>query len=272
MLFKTLLGSTLIGTALLAAGAAHAGSTITINGVTIPIGLVAGGNQIDSAVLFETPVTAAGDIDTGVGFVTSINNAFGTQVWQNGDNGVELAYTFTYVASSVVAPTLTTNGIANFSSGSVDFYTLAAGTPINGLASIAADVAAVTSGTLFASTTAAKEDPAGDVLVSTIPAGTSLTAFAGGTGDGFLDVTGGPGGAPFETATFANPFDLTGSSKPGFSDLSFTSDFSTGAGGNFGISGSATLKGNAAVVPEPMSLALLGVGLAAMGVVGRRKR
>jgi hypothetical protein len=267
---KQVIGTMVIAAALIgAASSVQAGPTQDVNGVIIPVGLVAGGDQIDSAVLFETPVTAAGQTDKGVGFVTSINNAFGTQVWQNGQNGVELAYTFSYLASSVVAPSAFTNGTATFSSGGVQFYTLPAGTQINGLAGgIPADIAAVTAGTLFASTVAPKEDPAGDVLVSTLPAGTSLTSFAGGTGQGFLDVTGGPAAADFDTATFANPFDTT-SLHPGFSDMSFTSDFSIGAGGDFGISGSATVKANA--VPEPLSLGVLGIGLLALGSVRRRR-
>jgi len=264
------IGTMVVAAALIgAASSVHAGPTQDIDGVNIPVGVVAGGNQIDSAVLYDTPVTAAGQTALGVGYVTAILSAGGTQVWQNGQNGVELAYTFSYLASSVVAPTATTNGTATFSSGGVQFYTLPAGTQINGVGGIAADIAVVDGGTLFASTTAPAENPSGAVLISTLPTGTSLTNFEGGTGQGFLDATGGPAGPDFATATFANPFDGI-STDPGFSDLIFTSDFSVGAGADFPISGSATVKANA--VPEPLSLGVLGVGLLALGSIRWRRR
>jgi len=266
MKFRIILGTAVAGAAMLvAAGGAFAGATETILGVTFPVGLVAGGNQIDSSILSETLVTAVGQHDIGVGIVNAIDNSLVQQIWGNGQNGVELAYTFDYIASSVTAPTSTVNGSLTFSSGTATFYVLPANTQVNGLGSVAQDVAAVQAGTLFLSTLAPKFDANGDVLVSTIPANTSLTAFAGGTGQGDLDVTGGPAGPFFKTGTFANAFDTTG-----FSDMSFTSDFSVGSSGDFALSGSDTVKANA--VPEPLSLGVLGLGVAALGAIRRRKR
>jgi hypothetical protein len=258
----------IIGTAMVGGmGLAHAGPTATVNGVTFPVGILAGGNQVDSSIISEELVTAAGQISSGVGVVTSIDTPALSQVWGNGQNNVELAFVFTnYLATSVVAPTATTAGSLAFTGGTLSFYTLPANTPINGLGSTAADIAAVQAGTLWLSLTAVPEDAAGHTLISTIPAGNSLTNFLGGQGEGFLDVTGGPAGPDLATKTFANAFDTTG-----FSDLTFTTDFSSSStnGSDFNVSGSGTLKANA--VPEPLSLSILGLGLVALGAARRRR-
>lgn len=265
---SVLLAATALGAMLVSGGAALATPTVTVNGVTIPLGIVAGGNQIDSSLLAETLVTKTGDVDTGVGIVNSISDPVSSNAfWHDGDNGVRLAFTFSYTANVVTPPTLTTGGQITFTGGTIDFYTLAAGTTINGLGSVAADVSAVTSGTLWLSATAAPGNAAGDTLVSTIPAGTNtISNFHGGSGFGFLDVTGGPAGGYYDTNTFANIYDISGAG--GFSDATFTSDFSSGATGNFGVSGSATVKAN--TVPEPMSVTLLGLGL--LGLAGAQMK
>lgn len=261
-------GATVICTALIAfANIAHAVPTATVNGVTFPVGLLSGGNQVDSSIIAQQLVTAVGEVSQGVGIVTTIRTPTLTPTWGDGQNGVELAFVFDgYTASSVTAPTATTAGTLLFSGGTLKFYTLPVGTAINGLGSIAADIAAVQAGTLWLSAAAPVEDAFGDTLVSTIPAGNSLTAFAGGQGEGFLDATGGPAAPYLATRTFANAFD-----GGGFSDLTFTTDFSTSstAGSDFTVSGSATLKANA--VPEPLSLGVLAIGVLGLGVARRRR-
>jgi hypothetical protein len=118
------------------------------------------------------------------------------------------------------------------------------------------------------STTAAVEDAAGDTLIAAIPKGSTLSAFSAASGFGLVNVTGGAAGSYFDTNSFANAFDTTHGGK---SDVSFTSDFSSGASGDFPISGSGTLKGNAlAPVPEPTTIGLLGVGLLGLAAIRRR--
>jgi hypothetical protein len=263
---KNVLAAAIVGIALVGAwGTAHAVPTATINGITFPIGIVPGGNQIQSGILDENLITASGQTLMGVGRVSTISDPSLAQVWGNGQNGMELAFVFNNFKSDVAAfPTVT------FTGGTVSFYTLAAGTPITGYGSIAADMAAIQAGTLWLTLTAAPQTagPAGDTLVSTIQTGTSLSAFSVALGSTFLDVAGGPAAGAFDTGTFANAFDVA---NGGFSDISLTSDFSSGSlAEGFGISGSATLKANA--IPEPISLGLLGVGLLGLGMARRWRR
>ena len=225
------------------------------------------GNQLQAGIVDENEITGVGQTLMGVGFVTAITDASNNVVWQDGNNGVRLELTFNnYVSSVVIPPTAVSAGTVDFTGGVVNFYTIAAGTPI-ATGNVATDFSNVQSGTLFLAEKGVASDALGDTLVSTIPQGGSLTNFANGSGFGFLDVTDGAAGAYFATHTFANAFDTPNS---GFSDLRLTSSFNTGASGDFPVSGTANIKANA--IPEPASLALLGSALAELGVIRRRKR
>jgi hypothetical protein len=261
---RSLVAAGLTATVLMSCGAALAGPTTTIDGVTVPVGIVPGGNQLQVGLIDETLITGSHQTLEGVGFVTSIVDASSNAVWQDGTNGVRLAFVYSnFVSDTVVPPTPSTAGTVTFTGGQADFYVLPANTSISGHpGGVAGDIAAIEAGTLWLSTVGAVEDSAGSTLVSNIPANTTLNQFANASGLGFFDVAGGPAGAVFDTRTFANAFDAGG-----FSDLSLSSSFNTGASGDFPISGSANLKANAA--PEPLSLSLLGVGLLALGIARR---
>ncbi len=266
----------LIGTAILGLGlavclapGAWATATTNIDGVVVPVGLVPGGNQIQSGFLNESSVANVGDVLSGTGYVNAISlgTNISDQTWANGQNGVMLAFAFTgYTVSSIVDPTATAPGSVDFTGGTVDFYTLAAGTNLQ-TGSEAGDMAVVTSGTLWMSTTAAVEGANATTLTATLPPGdTAANIVNQASGFGYLDATGGPAGSVYHTGTFANPYDVGD-----VSDMSFTSDFSNApAGSDFPISGSATLKAN--TVPEPGAAAILATGVALLSFVGMRRR
>ncbi len=266
-----LVGQTAISLGLVAglsSGAWATLATMDVNGVVFPVGLVPGGDQIQSGFINETSISNVGDTLSGVGYVNaiSVGSNISEQTWSNGQNGVMLAFVFNgYTASSITLPNGAASGSVDFTGGTVNFYTLAAGTNLS-LGSVAADEALVQSGNLWMSTSAAVEGANGVSLVGILPPGdTAANIVNQASGNGYLDVTGGPAGASYQTGTFANPFDPAGAS-----DSSFTTDFSNApAGSDFPISGSATLKANA--VPEPMSAALLGFGVLTLAFAYRRR-
>jgi hypothetical protein len=248
----------LFGAALLASGTAIAVPTASVDGITFPVGIIPGGNQIDSSFLGETLITAVGQTLSGVGKVNAIATpGFASTVWADGQNGVELAFVF----NNFVNQTLTATN-STFTGGTINFYVLPAGTQVSGLGSLAADTTAIQAGQLFLSLAAAATDASGTTLSAVSLAGTftgTFTAF----GQALLNVTGGDAATFFDTNTFANPFG-------GFGDVTLTSDFSNGGcTGEFAVCGSGTVKANA--VPEPLSLGVLGLGMVALGFARRQR-
>lgn len=257
-----------LGIALTAiSGAANAAF---INGVNI-----SPGSFLEIGTVWEGRVDASDGTGTitlpgqelgGVGVIDTIKDQNGNVTWVDGQNGTHLSFWFdSYLSQTITAgPPI---GV-NFSGGVANFYTTASLFTPTG--SFAADKATISAGTPWLNTvgggnqicTVAMGCFSGAGTVITLAAAIfsgDLIAIGSAAGNGFLEVTGGPAG----------PFMDTNAINPGAHDLALGSSFDDLNTSGYGASGSVNIKG-LLVVPEPGSLALLGLGLVGFAATRRK--
>lgn len=229
-----------------------------------------------------------GSINYGVLKITSIVTADGngTVLWADGDNGAEITGVFNSITVTALIPNgvgggtlLATGGLANFYINNVGSYAAAgggaqgstgysdAGCAINTLCYDG--ISNVAGGALLLSTQYVPGisliNPAATVSGSVN--GTSLPVT--GHADGYLAVTGGSEQARFDTNGFlGGTADLFAQNN--FCPVGAAACVSAAGGGDWQLAIDDPVRG-AAKLPEPASLALVGLGLLGAGMARRRK-
>jgi hypothetical protein len=260
-------GLSLFAALMLSSSAAFA-TVAFYDGVGVPIGIIPGGLYLSAENSFETLITAPGQPFSGIFKVANIvDQSTATQTYTYGQNGAYLTGFFdNFISDTVVPPTATTPGRITLFGGEIKYFVEGSNTFTDN-AGQPADFANASSGKLWLYGLPATIDAAGHTLTITIPANNGLGVFSNASATTFIDAVGGDAMAAFNTNTFVNPFSHTGNN-----DILFQGTANSGSPNDFPISGVNALKANLLKVPEPLSIALFGAGLAGMAVIFRRKK
>lgn len=235
----------------------------------------------------------AGDVNYGVFKVTSIT-ALGTSVsiWQDGDNGAELTGMFGGITVASATPDGLGQFIVNSTGGFLDIYinpqfSFNAGLGTGGYGTggclvggaCYAGITGVAGGGLFTNTVFVPGvlDGVGDLVTTVNGTFNALTTPLTGTAQGYMSVVGGP----YQALLDSNGFGFSDGSK---ADLFNQNSVCTlgqqgcdpipvGPGGvvsDWVLGSEDPVRG--AFVPEPGSLALVGLAIAGLGLASRRRQ